>query len=447
MRAPRMILAVLVVAVMANVALADTPGTVSGQAGWLETVRAVETPPPVADRPADWWLEPVDLGCGFGFSSSKSLRFISEDNNLKVRFGGRYQWDYGWINGGNDLIDKTGKELESQADSRRTYLYLTAELFETVDVKIEVNFTGPDSLQDLYLRIKKIPVIGNVKIGYFNEPISLEHLTSNKYITFLERGLPNALAPDKNWGVMAHNHVNDRATWQVGVFKSFQSNAFSRWGSSNDGQAVAVTGRVTWLPVYENEGRRLVHLGAWGSVRWPEERIKYSARPEAHFVKSLTSTGSFAAKRLYVMGAEGAWVCGPFSAQAEYVAALTNSTYGYQDQFFHGLTVQTSYFLTGEHRPYSTKSGVFKGVKPKQNFVSGGGLGAWEVAARYSYLDLTGSQLGSGARKLQDFTAGVNWYLNPNLRISFNYIHAWLNAPNAWTEGIDMFMLRFQAAI
>ena len=447
MRTRGMILAIVVVAAAVGIAQAGTPHKTVNQASWLEVVRAVETQPQAPERPSDWWMTPVDLGCGFSFSSGKSLCFISEDNNLKLRVGGRYQWDYGWVNGGNDLIDKTGLDIESQGDRRRTYLYLSAELFEVIDFTIQVDLAGPDSMVNFYARLKKIPVIGNVMIGHMDEPTSLEALTSNKYITFLERGLPNALRPDYNWGIMAHNHINERATWQLGVFKSFQSNAFSHWGSSNDGQAVSVTGRMTWLPLYENDGRRLVHLGASGSIRWPEEPIKFSSRPEAHFTKSFTSTGLIAAKRLYVMGAEGAWVCGPFSAQAEYMAVLTNGTFGYQDQFFHGLYVQASYFLTGEHRPYDTKSGVFSGVKPKQNFISGGGLGAWEVAGRYSYLDLTGSQLGSGARKLEDLTIGVNWYLNPNLRISFNYIHAWLNTPNAWTEGVDMFMLRFQAAI
>lgn len=78
--------------------------------------------------------------------------------------------------------------------------------------------------------------------------------------------------------------------------------------------------------------------------------------------------------------------------------------------------------LTGEHRPYRTERGIFGGIQPKNNFGSNGGWGAWEVAARYSHIDLNDKGVGGG--ELGDFTFGMNWYLNPNVRFMFNYVHA-----------------------
>ena len=99
-----------------------------------------------------------------------------------------------------------------------------------------------------------------------------------------------------------------------------------------------------------------------------------------------------------------------------------DSTVGGDPQF-NGFYAFASYFLTGEHRPYSTSSGTFAGIKPKQNFLDGkGGLGAWEIAARYSQLDLNDEGIDGG--KLGDFTFGLNWYLNPNYRVTFNYVFA-----------------------
>jgi phosphate-selective porin OprO/OprP len=62
-------------------------------------------------------------------------------------------------------------------------------------------------------------------------------------------------------------------------------------------------------------------------------------------------------------------------------------------------------------------------VKPLRNFDGNGSWGAWEVGARYSYLDLNdGNDTRGGI--LGDFTLGINWYLNPNVRFMFNYVLA-----------------------
>jgi phosphate-selective porin OprO/OprP len=48
--------------------------------------------------------------------------------------------------------------------------------------------------------------------------------------------------------------------------------------------------------------------------------------------------------------------------------------------------------------------------------------GAWEVALRYSHLDLNDDNIRG--RELSDITVGLNWYLNSYLRLMFNYIRA-----------------------
>lgn len=96
------------------------------------------------------------------------------------------------------------------------------------------------------------------------------------------------------------------------------------------------------------------------------------------------------------------------------------------NRFLHGGYSQIGYFLTGEHRPYDRKSGQIDRVIPFQNFYWCGGTGAWELAARCSYLDLTSGPVLGG--DMQNLTVGLNWYVNPHCKCVFNYIHAWATA-------------------
>jgi phosphate-selective porin OprO/OprP len=96
---------------------------------------------------------------------------------------------------------------------------------------------------------------------------------------------------------------------------------------------------------------------------------------------------------------------------------------GLQNSTLNGAYVQASWFATGEYRAYKTKSGTFGRVSPKAPFdPSKGDWGAVEIAARYSFLDLNNNTIRGGEE--QNFTAGVNWYLYSNLRLTLNYVYA-----------------------
>ena len=86
-----------------------------------------------------------------------------------------------------------------------------------------------------------------------------------------------------------------------------------------------------------------------------------------------------------------------------------------------GWYAQASYLLTGEHRPYKKSSGTFSGIKPKDNY-GAGGWGAWELAVRYDSLDLDDGDVKGG--ELEDTAVGINWYLNPAIRLTANYVYS-----------------------
>ncbi|MDK1030696.1 MAG: porin [Planctomycetia bacterium] len=283
---------------------------------------------------------------------------------------------------------------------------------------MQFDFAGGTAvLKDAYIGIKGLPV-GYLKIGHFNEPFSMNLLISSKYITFMERASPTdgVFAPGRNTGVQLSNTCfGERATWAIGVFRDTGSTGMD----TTDG-GHAVTGRVTALPIYRDKGRKLLHVGLAGSYRDTNKTTTYAARPEMHLAPKFMSTGSLSPSSVSLLGGEVAAVYGPWSAQAEVIWSSASGV-GSSGNFY-GYYGQLSYFLTGEHRPYKKSTGLFSRVKPKKNFGKDGGRGAWEVAGRYSFLDLSDAGIAGG--QLRDFTLGLNWYLNPNTRIMWNYVHA-----------------------
>lgn len=165
---------------------------------------------------------------------------------------------------------------------------------------------------------------------------------------------------------------------------------------------------------------------------------------EAHFTERLTDTGAIDADRVHVFSAEAACGYGPFSLQGEYAAAVVDGA-GLGGLCLNGFYVQASYFLTGEHRPYDTGTGIFRGVQPKRSFLSDGGWGAWELAGRYSSLDLNDGALPASARTMQDLTVGLNWYLSPNVRLGWNYIRSCIDGSDT-SDTADIFLMRLQIA-
>jgi phosphate-selective porin OprO/OprP len=130
------------------------------------------------------------------------------------------------------------------------------------------------------------------------------------------------------------------------------------------------------------------------------------------------------ANHLDRFGFETALVNGPFSAQAEYLqTGVHGAGYG-NDTSLNGYYGYMTYFLTGESRNYVTRTASFDRVKPLHNFdlKSGGGFGAWEVAAGYDYVNLNSNAIQGGRASTVKF--GVNWYPNPRVRLMTNYIHA-----------------------
>ena len=348
--------------------------------------------------------------------------------------------------------------------------------------------TGSDSIGSvkgaklgvLKRRRQQPPLIGSIRFGHVKDAVGLEgNMTaSSRAMTFMERSMySEAIELNQNFvtGIRLGNDFFDhRMSYQAVAFRSDQAAATGAF--FGDGQW-GLQARLTGLPLYEDGGRRLLHLGVSGGWRSGSNNIAVSsfltdplsARPElrdddpaasptgAEILPNANSnrmvdTGSIAAAADFLMGTDLLYIQGPFSLQAEYGFNLMTDAVGVapsgstlnppispsQDYLFSGGYVQVAYTLTGENRAYDRSIGTlareyYGKSGPPSNALSfrdqNGNLtwatGAWEIAARYSYVNLND---GQGLNRIQGgamdgVSLALNWYLNNNMNIMFDWVY------------------------
>ena len=321
--------------------------------------------------------------------------------------------------------------LPNAVGFRRARIGMFGE-YGAMDYRIEMDFglAGRPTFLDVYARLVDVPVLGRVRVGHYFEPYSLERVTPNRFMTFLERSsMDQAFVPARNLGVMASNNfADDRISTAFGVFRA-DSDAFGN--DTGNRFEMALTGRVTGLPIYANDGETLLHVGLGYSFRGPNNGVvRFRAQPELRLGDAnpnppfLVDTGNIAANAYHLIGPEVAAVLGPLSFQAEATVAPVlrrNDTV-----VFYAWYSEVACFLTGEHRPYAKNNGTFGRVTPLKDFLPAqkagafGGPGAIQVAMRLSQVYLNDGSIRGG--QLTEFTNGVNWHLNSFTRVQANYV-------------------------
>jgi phosphate-selective porin OprO/OprP len=352
------------------------------------------------------------------------LRMETTDKQFKFKIGGRIMNDWAFFDVDNEIKVATGDDHDDGTEFRRARLYLAGEVYSNVIFKAQYDLAAGDTdFNDVYIGLKNLGPLGTIRVGHFFEPVGLEQNTSSKYITFMERSLTTPFTPARNTGLMINNTcADDKVTWAVGAFRDTDD-----FGDSTDDNWNFST-RVTGTPLVDDDA--LVHLGFSFRHGTPNDTaLRLRQRPSAHMAARWVDTQDAAGVDMAIdttetFGGEVAAVVGPASFQAEYLHMLSDSAGGaaVNDPEFRAYYVMGSFFVTGESRSYNAKKGIFGRVKPHSNFGIESGPGAIELALRFATIDLTDN--GAAGGEMWDVTAGVNWYLNPNTRVTLNYVHA-----------------------
>jgi phosphate-selective porin OprO/OprP len=304
-------------------------------------------------------------------------------------------------------------------------------------------------VKDAYLTMHELPFWEQFRIGNFFVPFSLEQVTNDTNNIFMERSIPTQgiFAADREVGLALYgiNAAKD-VTWTVGAFMDSISESLKE--RIDDNQGSRLSGRLTWLPYYDepSNGRYVFHTGL--GVLYTDDydgAVRFSARPQIHEGPRLIDSGNLAASSYTTGNIELATIWGPLSIQSEMFVSSVELSSG-DPAMLYGMYVYGSYFLTGENRIYERfgqHGAQFARNVPISNFflVPGcHGPGAWEAKVRWSNLTLTEVNAG----QYNDLTVGFNWYWTERIRTMFDWIHPVTTAqtPFGSTES-DIVAMRF----
>lgn len=339
-------------------------------------------------------------------STQGGLTLKTRDGQFSTKVGGRLQVDAATYGGSPDMGDGT--------DIRRARLYLSGTLFRDWGYKLEYEFDN-SSITDAFITYDGFENY-QITVGNFKDPFSLDFMIGANSTMFMERALPTAFNAGRHIGVMGARN-SQYWTLAAGVFGESVSDTRTQAQRARD-EGWGWSTRGTLSPI--NEPGKLLHIGLGLNYRdlQPNNEVQFSQAAESNVsgVRIVDTSAIDNADSMLKTGLELATVIGPFTAQAEYIRTSVDRD-NIRNADFDGWYVQSSYLLTGESRPY--KNGVFGGIKPNHR-VGDGGIGAWEVALRYSSLDLNDGAINGG--EADSMTLGLNWYPVPMLRFSADYV-------------------------
>ena len=411
--------------------------SLAGQGGSATVASAAKPPPKVA------------------INDNNHFSLQSADGRYSIGLVGVMQFDAGGYFGFHPDSRYTGPQnLSTGVNARRarigvsgaagdfsyTFIYDAGNSQDTTQ-------RGIEALQLTYNGIKGMAA----DIGYSSTPFTLDQATSSNDLLFLERSTPTNIAINYNAG-------------------DFRSNAGVRFFSDRYWVGAYVTGPSSSSDSHTQTGERLgafqraafqvlkgpdysLHLGvAYDElIRAPNSgdttssatsngtpnTLSLSDQPELRIdPTTLVNSGTIGTAVNPVTGGsvfdvESAATLRNFFYQGEYFH-YTVDRKGLNDASFDGGYAQASWIITGENHKYNSPSGSYTRVVPMHPFsMKEGQFGAFEVAARVSYIDeitnytprlsLASQPNAINGGRQAGYTLGVNWYPNSVVRFMLDY--------------------------
>lgn len=315
----------------------------------------------------------------------------SADEGWQIKPGGTFQYD--WLK----IYDDAGDIQLAGMRRARTTLGIKAPA--GFDAKIEFDLAS-NLWTDAFLRWRNGG--HSVRLGQFKQPGYLDELMSNRNLLFMEQAMAGTLALTRRVGV---GYGYAQGPWR---FEFSAHGGDLRGRLEGDGLAA----RLSFDPVNSSEETRHFALSL-ASESPDDETARFRTRTELSAVslQRLDTGGISGVDRIDRLGLEALWIRGPWLLKSEYLNARLDRAAA-SEVSLDGWYVDASWFPTGHQRSF--KDGLLEGP------ALGDGEQAIELAARISRLDLNDQSFQGG--DATNFTLGLNWYLNRNVRLMANYV-------------------------
>ena len=397
--------------------------------------------------------------------------------------GGRLSLDETVFSGGR--LDKTN-QFASGGNLRRALLKFAGGVGDYISYNLTLDFARPNLTQsgqfdgrgtnggsvdfeDAYVNVSSeyTGAIGvtNLRFGQFTPPTSIDdwgNYGTNNDTMFLESALATSAfaIPSKVYGVWFDATAIDMFMFSASVFQPKQNNYNgsnnppngaannnnNNYGDTGRSDRLGAALRLTFAPVHTAD--TVYHFGVMGRYQSMNNAVQsnpigqynlFQTGPEARARQTgqLVSTGPIRGRSYNIVNGEALAVFGPATLEGEIYQAIVQrvptgaapldigTTRG--NPRFHGWHIEAAYVLTGEHRVYDFGTGTLRNPKPCDK------MGAWEIAARYSFVNMVDKNIYGGSE--HNTTLGLNWFVNEHVKLSANYIRANIYAnPNIQTN-------------
>jgi len=340
------------------------------------------------------------------FSSSDPAPTLKSANG-KSEFNIRGRMFIDWSSGSDDngTFDYSGTKL------RAAWFGVEGKATKNIKYKFEADFGGNGtSVKDAYLQFKRGG--WSYTVGQSKIPNSLEWNTAISQTSLMERGtFKSAFGFGRGMGIKVSTSGDN---WGLtgGVFQggnTFSSNTEEGWIAAARANYGGKFDSGTWV------------VGVSGRIRdLNDKNITYKAKAANNQSGTMLSLSGTSKDSL--VAAEAAFSAGPIFGAAEY-ALVSAEDVGSQGRnaSLSGGYVELGYVLTGESRPLSVKKGSWGRPKVANPFDEGG-MGMWQVTARYDTLDLTDN--GAFGGEQETYVLGLSWYMTRYIRTMFDYGHS-----------------------